>query len=268
LLRASRNPALDPGPRHLRARWLVLAGLAAILTSTVLSIAVNLIVVRSLSAELALERQSVAKMQATVHALEDRVSAQPDWMAIARTAELSIFTVETKEDEGSAWVAHSDANGSDLITNFHVVASAWSAADVTVEVHQGDRVMNGTITRVDRVDDLAVIHVAERFPQLQPRSQRPQLGETVMAIGSPLGLGGSVSVGVVSGFRSLDGSDFIQFSAPISPGNSGGPILDHNGQVIGVASAKFVGDGVEALSLAVPVQTVCATVTSCPTEEP
>jgi putative serine protease PepD len=84
-----------------------------------------------------------------------------------------------------------------------------------------------------------------------------------MVVGSPLGLGGSVSVGVVSGFRSLEGSDYVQFSAPISPGNSGGPVVDARGRVVAVASAKFEGPGVEALSLAIPIQMVCAMAVEC-----
>lgn len=84
-----------------------------------------------------------------------------------------------------------------------------------------------------------------------------------MAVGSPLGLGGSLSIGVVSGFRSLDGSDYLQFSAAISPGNSGGPVIDSDGHVVGVATAKLVADGAEALGLAIPVQTACASLVVC-----
>ncbi len=58
-------------------------------------------------------------------------------------------------------------------------------------------------------------------------------------------------------------SDYIQFSAPISPGNSGGPVLDRQGHVVAVVAAKFEGDGVEGLSLAIPVQTVCTTEITC-----
>jgi S1-C subfamily serine protease len=113
---------------------------------------------------------------------------------------------------------------------------------------------------VEPNEDLAIVHIAERFPALQVAVARPQLGEMVMAVGSPLGLGGSVSLGVVSGFRSLEGADYIQFSAAISPGNSGGPVLDGRGLVVAVSAAKFRGTGVEALSLAIPVQSVCTMV--------
>jgi putative serine protease PepD len=150
------------------------------------------------------------------------------------------------------------------VTNLHVVAGAWDAGIATVDVRIGDRTVKGTITRVDANDDLALIHIATRLPALQKAALRPQLAESVMAIGSPLGLDGTVSVGVVSGFRSVDGSDYIQFSAPISPGNSGGPVVDANGEVVAVATAKFVAPGAEALSLAIPVQTVCRVAVCAP----
>src|SRR5437868_1768244 len=103
----------------------------------------------------------------------------------------------------------------------------------------------------------------QRLATLAPAGQRPRLGAAVMAVGSPLGLGGTVTLGVVSGFRSLEGSDYVQFSAAISPGNSGGPVVDSHGRVVAVASAKLVGDGVEALSLAIPVQTACLNLVTC-----
>jgi putative serine protease PepD len=117
--------------------------------------------------------------------------------------------------------------------------------------------------RVDPTDDLAIVHVTERWTALVSITQRPKVGATVMAVGSPLGLSGTVTVGIVSGYRSLEGSDYVQFSAPISPGNSGGPVVDARGRVVAVASAKLVGDGVEALSLAIPVQTVCLSLVTC-----
>jgi len=185
---------------------------------------------------------------------------QADWSAIARAIQPSIFTVATDHGLGSGWVARAGAGGSDVVTNFHVVAEAFNAGDAAVHLRQGDLTIEGSITQVRPGDDLAIIHIAERFPALQVAIGRPQLGDTVMAVGSPLGLGGSVSLGVVSGFRSVEGADYIQFSAAISPGNSGGPLLDSRGSVVAISAAKFLGTGVEALSLAIPVQTICTMV--------
>ncbi|HEX2646719.1 MAG TPA: S1C family serine protease [Candidatus Dormibacteraeota bacterium] len=220
---------------------------------------------RSLNAEVASQQQTEASLARRVAALEAQTSTQADWAAVAAKVEPSVVTVETDKDLGSAWVARADASGSDLVTNFHVVADAWSAGIAKIQVHQGDRTFDGMIVRVDPNDDLALVHVKERFAPLVAIATRPKVGTTVMAVGSPLGLSGTISVGVVSGFHSIEGSDFLQFSAPISPGNSGGPVVDAHGRVVAIASAKFVGDGVEGLSLAIPIQTACLSLVTCTT---
>jgi putative serine protease PepD len=209
------------------------------------------------------QARSIEALRAEVNGLQARVDLQPDWKSIARQVEPSVFTIETDYGLGSGWVAHAGASGSELVTNFHVIADAWSAGVANVAVRQGDRTIKGVITRVDRSDDLAVIHVADVLPVLKTAPARPSIAQAVMVVGSPLGLGGSVSVGVVSGFRSLEGSDYVQFSAPISPGNSGGPVVDARGRVVAVASAKFEGPGVEALSLGIPVQITCSMAVTC-----
>ncbi len=209
------------------------------------------------------QQRSVDALRAEVQALQAKVDAQPDWTAIALKVEPSVFTIETSYGLGSGWVARAGQGGSELVTNFHVIAEAWNVGTVSVDVRQGDRSLKGTIARVDPNDDLAVIHVAQILPVLRTAPGRPVLAQAVMVIGSPLGLGGTVSAGVISGFRSLEGGDYVQFSAPISPGNSGGPVVDARGRVVAVASAKFEGSGIEALSLGIPVQTACSMVVAC-----
>jgi putative serine protease PepD len=209
------------------------------------------------------EQRTIAQLNARVASDERGERAQTDWPSIAASVEQSVVTIEAGDFGGSGWVAQESAAGSDIITNFHVVADAWTAGNATVQVRRQDRTIDGTIVRVDARDDVAVIHVIELLPALASAASRPALGSTVMVVGSPLGLDGTVTLGVVSGFRSLQGSDYIQFSAPISPGNSGGPVIDSRGRVVAVASAKLVGEGVEALSLAIPVQTVCLTLVRC-----
>lgn len=246
-------------------RRLRIAGLAAALVVGVA--APSLLVWRDASTERSAitdQQQTIAKLKAEVDVLEAHAGTQADWVLIAARAETSVVTIETGAGLGSGWVARSGASGSDLITNFHVVADAWNGGTSQVDVRQKDKTLAGTIVRVDRQDDLALVHVSERLPALTVAPARPSLGATVMTVGSPLGLDGTVSVGVVSGFRSLEGSDYLQFSAPISPGNSGGPVLDAHGDVVAVASAKLVGDGVEALSLGIPVQVACTGLGECP----
>jgi S1-C subfamily serine protease len=242
--------------------------LAAVMAVAVIGIpaAVANVIIRDESANqraLAAQVRDNQELRQRITSLEARLNAQPDWTAIVRRVEPSVLTIETSGGLGSAWVVHADSRGSDLVTNFHVVADAWNAGDSEVDVKQGDRTIKGVISRVDRDNDLAIVHVTEQFNALPAAESRPDLGTTVMAVGSPLGLAGSLSIGVVSGYRSIDGSDYVQFSAPISPGNSGGPVVDGQGRVVAVAAAKFEGTGVEALSLAIPVQTVCTMLVTC-----
>jgi len=200
---------------------------------------------------------SIQDLEAQIGALEIRDQPQLDWPAIATLVRASVVTISTDKDLGSGWVVFSDDSGSGLVTNLHVVADALESGDSMVDVAIGDRTVKGTITRTDLNDDLALVHIKEWLPALQRAALRPQLAESVMAVRSPLGLDGSVSIGVISGFRSIAGSDCIQFSAPISPGNSGGPVVDARGRVVAVATAKLVSLESEALSLAIPVETVC-----------
>lgn len=236
---------------------------AAAIVVAVAVMAFALRVDASLETTIAGQRAAIAQLNGRMASMERSQRMQTDWPAIAASVEQSVVTIEAGDFSGSGWVAHTDASGSDVVTNFHVVADAWTSGDSTVQVRQHDRTVDGTIERVDQHDDLAVIHLSIRLPALSPTRSRPALGSTVMAVGSPLGLDGTVTLGVVSGFRSLAGSDYLQFSAPISPGNSGGPVIDAQGRVVAVASAKLVGTGVEALSLAIPVQVVCLSLVSC-----
>lgn len=211
----------------------------------------------------AAQDQTIARMQSDIDVLKLRESQQTDWSKLAARIEPSVFTISTEAGLGSGWVVRSDGSGSDLVTNYHVVADALGSGAQTVDVIQADRTLRGMVVHTDRTDDLAVVHVQERLAPLKPATGRPGLGSTVMVVGSPLGLGGSISIGLVSGFRSIEGSDFVQFTAPISPGNSGGPVVDAQGRVIGVASGKYVGDGVEALGFAIPVSVACAQLHVC-----
>lgn len=263
-LRSGIRP--DAGPRtssNRRSTWVAVAAAAAILFVVAASAGFDL----ATRGEVASQAHRIHDLEARIDAmnaqgdgLKAQASTDPDWPAIANLVEPSVLTVSTADALGSGWVADSDASGSDVVTNLHVVADAWDAGIATVDVGIGDQTIKGTITRVDVNDDLALIHIATSLPALQRAAFRPQLAESVMAVGSPLGLDGTISIGVVSGFRSVEGSDYIQFSAPISPGNSGGPVVDSNGEVVAVATAKFVSPGAEALSLAIPVQTVCRVV--------
>ncbi len=209
---------------------------------------------------LAAQAQTIGQLQAEVAALR---STDPDWAAIVARVEPSVVTVTTDEGLGSGWVVQADTSGSEIVTNYHVVAAAIDKGESDFEVTRYDQTMSADLVQADRLDDLAVLHVAKVLKPLVTAALRPKVGTAVLDLGSPLGLTGTVSVGVVSAYRSIFGSDYLQFTAAISPGNSGGPVVDGEGRVVGIATAKIVYDGADGLYFAIPVQILCAGLARC-----
>ena len=209
---------------------------------------------------IATQGRSIAQLQAEVDALR---ATSPSWAGVVAQVQPSVVTVTTDEDLGSGWVAHADASGSDIVTNYHVVADAIANGETDIQVTQFDRTMGADLIRSDRLDDLALLRVTEKLKALSVASLRPKVGTAVLDLGSPLGLSGTVSAGVVSAYRSIFGSDYLQFTAAISPGNSGGPVVDGSGRVVGIATAKIVEDRADGLGLAIPVQIACASLVDC-----
>jgi serine protease Do len=151
-----------------------------------------------------------------------------------------------------------DANGL-VLTNAHVVAHAGV---IHVRTPDGDD-LKATLLGTDPDTDLAVLRVPDARglrPAPLGDSGRLQVGEWVVAIGSPLGLHHTVTVGVVSAkARTVDdsGLEFIQTDAAINPGSSGGPLFDLSGAVVGINSGMLSGRGQNVgLNVAIPISIV------------
>ena len=174
--------------------------------------------------------------------------------AIAR-ADASVVTIFCYDHEGelsatgSGFIAFNEKT---VITNYHVMTSAYSCKistnqDISYEVSK--------ILCYSKAQDIAILQLAKSTglkPLSLGNSTDINKGETVVAIGSPLGIKNTVSTGVLSGRLIEDSMDVLQFTAPISSGSSGGALFDNNGQVIGITYASFV-DG-QNLNLAVPIE--------------
>lgn len=127
-----------------------------------------------------------------------------------------------------------------IVTNNHVIDKA---RDITATLKDG-RELKATLVGRDERTDLAVLKVeGSSFPfvQFAPEA-KVRVGDWVVAIGNPFGLGGTATAGIVSALgRDIRGegniADFMQIDAPINPGNSGGPTFDMNGRVIGINTA-------------------------------
>ncbi|QQE80259.1 S1C family serine protease [Alicyclobacillus sp. SO9] len=147
----------------------------------------------------------------------------------------------------------------DIVTNNHVVAG-----QPTVQVTTGGHTYKGSVVGTDPLDDLAVVRVAElvgKKPLPLGSAKHLVPGQTVVAIGNPFALTGSVSSGIVSGLnRSMPTksgrvmSGLVQTDAVLNPGNSGGPLLNSKGQVVGINTAiESPIEGSVGIGFAIPI---------------
>ena len=137
-----------------------------------------------------------------------------------------------------------------VVTNHHVIEGATSGFAKVIGKKETYEV-SGFVS-VDQKYDLALLEInGVKAPSITlTDTETVAVGDKIFAVGNPLGLEGTFSEGIVSGIRHLKAGTLIQITAPISPGSSGGPILDEKGQVIGVAMASF-SDG-QNLNFAIP----------------
>jgi S1-C subfamily serine protease len=152
----------------------------------------------------------------------------------------AVVTVESGVGSGSAFYV---SRAGHLLTNYHVVADAKF---VRIKLSDGRSVV-GEVLRSDKVRDVALLQTDPiSFDALALRTDAPQVGDEVFALGSPFGaaLSGSVSRGVLSARRVLESVPFLQSDVAINPGSSGGPLLDAKGRVVGIAQLGSTSAGV------------------------
>jgi len=164
----------------------------------------------------------------------------------------------TQEGAGSGWIIGEEGY---IVTNNHVIEGAKT---ITVTLAD-DRTFSAGIVGTDALTDLAVLRVdAQDLVKVSlGDSSQLRVGEWVVAVGNPLGLGISAKQGIVSRLGvSIPVSsgqtlyDLIETSAAINPGNSGGPLVNMRGEVIGITSVKIATVGVEGMGYAISSETV------------
>ncbi len=148
-----------------------------------------------------------------------------------------------------------------VITNHHVIENAEEIKVIMPE----KGIFEAELVGSDTMTDLALLKIDERDLTHIPLadSGKSRVGETVLAIGNPLGLQQSVTAGIISAVERqvmIPGTDyaytFIQTDAVVNPGNSGGPLVNLNGEIVGINTAKIALPGVEGIGLSVPSNTV------------
>lgn len=210
---------------------------------------------------------SVVNISTSQKVIEDRRQAMPNFPQGSPFEEFfkhyyGDMAPETGKEKtlyslGSGFIISEDGY---VVTNAHVIQKAD-----TIEIKLwDDEVVKATLIGIDKKTDIALLKV-ETNKKLKPvmlgNSNTARVGEWVIAIGNPFGLGGSVSVGVISAIaRDLEDSgyvDYIQTDAAINRGNSGGPLFDQYGKLIGINTAIFSNSGGNiGIGFAIPIASV------------
>lgn len=170
---------------------------------------------------------------------------------MVKTALDAVVTIETASGSGSGFFISSTG---DLITNAHVVDGADR---IRVRTSSKD-VYLATVVKIDTQSDVALLRVSGYSGPFLVLAETDDaaVGTDITAVGSPLGLEGTVTRGIISARRTLGGVPVVQIDAAINPGNSGGPLLAEDGSVIGVNSWKLRPERAESLGFAVAASAV------------
>ncbi len=166
--------------------------------------------------------------------------------------------------QGSGFILDKEGH---ILTNNHVIDNAQRVEVTLFDKHK----YNATVVGVDKGHDLALLQI-NNAPNLQPatlaESQSLTVGQRVYAIGNPFGLSGTMTRGIISAIRSIRGADnnpiedAIQTDAAVNPGNSGGPLLNSRGEVIGITTliANNGADQSSGIGFAIPINTAKAVI--------
>src|SRR2546423_4851897 len=183
--------------------------------------------------------------------------SQDELPELVRRIKPSAVAIETfdargeKLSRGSGFFIDKDR----VVTNRHVIDGAFRAE---VHLSSGSSFQVKTVLAVDAEGDVALLKVDAPANLVRPLPldrTSPQEGESIVVIGNPFGLEGSVTNGIVSAVRDIPGfGRIIQITAPISPGSSGSPVVNMQGQVIGVATLQIAGG--QSINFAIPSERI------------
>ena len=139
-----------------------------------------------------------------------------------------------------------------IATNVHVIAGS-SSAYVLANGQEKKYKVDGYLS-IDTPNDLVILKVSglKQKSMILNKGTIPEIGERIYAIGNPKGFNGTFSEGIISGIRDFDRNQVLQITAPISPGSSGGPVLNLTGDVVGIAFATY-SEG-QNLNFAIPIK--------------
>lgn len=163
----------------------------------------------------------------------------------------SVVTLKGSNGHGSGFVISKEGY---ILTNYHVIENN---NNIKILFQMGFELPAEVLSYSEEFD-LALLKVmGSGFKPLNVEMKPCELGDEVIAIGTPSStdLSNSVTKGIVSGKRTLEnGIEYIQTDVSVSPGNSGGPLINENGHVVGIVSQKLIGVGTEGIAFAIPIE--------------
>lgn len=196
-----------------------------------------------------------------------------DLGALIAQVQASTVTIRCKESQGSGWVLDLGAPGEDadeeairldkkypneVITNNHVIEECHDTPG-KVKAKAGDTEFDAYLYAWDEEEDLALVAITQNVPALA-LSTKPQPGWWAMAVGTPYGLEGSVSIGNV--MNTEDYGDVVS-TTPLNSGNSGGPLVNARGEVIGTNTEVYVEDAAQDWNVARGIPLLCNVLVLC-----
>ena len=210
--------------------------------------------------------EQVVKNITTSELVENSISSSVDKVygsTVAITASKKGTTVST----GTGFIYKKNGKNAYIMTNHHVIENADK---VQIEFNDNDKKIEAKIVGSDKYADIAVLTIQDENYEVVETGDNDtlKLGDTIFTVGNPMGLTykGTVTKGILSGKDrmvevSISGStttDYymkvMQIDAAVNPGNSGGPLCDVSGKVIGIISLKIVQDEVEGMGFAIPIE--------------
>ncbi|KPC75810.1 hypothetical protein ADL26_07040 [Thermoactinomyces vulgaris] len=171
-------------------------------------------------------------------------------------------TEELQQSSGSGIIFEKIDGKARIITNYHVIQGGSRFKVIIPNGNDKNQEVEARLLGGDQLTDLAVLEISDKYVTAVAdlgNSDQLTAGEPAIAIGNPLGLGQSVTTGVISSPKRAfkvdeqTTTDVIQTDAAINPGNSGGALINISGQVIGINTLKIAEQGVEGLGFAIPI---------------
>lgn len=188
---------------------------------------------------------------------EIKASASSDFSDIFENEKRGIVTIKTDISQGTGFILTEDGY---IVTNNHVIEGAKSAGVFTYDTRSYDVLLIG----IDQELDIALLKIEGNFDSVDiGNSDDVKIGEKVIAIGNPLGLDFTLTEGIVSAKDRTGINDlpyYFQIDVPLNPGNSGGPLINTKGEVIGINNFKV--QGAEGLGFALEINEAIKTINS------